>query len=84
MKHILIILSLILLFTPPVFGQETGVLYLWERSSGSVWKTFGDEDTQLKYNGKIKNGKPEGMGVLFAPDGSKYVGEWKDGQETTK
>ena len=75
MKHIPIILSLILLFTPPVFGQETGVLYLWERSSGSVWKTFGDEDTQLKYNGEIKNGEPEGMGVLLSPSGTKVCRE---------
>ena len=63
-----------------MFGQETGVLYLWERSSGSVWKTFGDDVTQLKYNGEIKNGKPEGMGVLLYPSGTKYIGDWKDGR----
>jgi hypothetical protein len=40
MKHPLIILS-ILLLSSPLFGQETGVLYQYETSSGFVWeKTY--------------------------------------------
>ena len=80
MKHLLIILSLLLL-SSPVIGQETGVLYLYETSSGLVWKTFGDDKVQPKYKGEIKNGKPEGFGNLTSSDGEKYVGEWKDGKK---
>ena len=80
MKHLLIILS-ILLLSSPLFGQETGVLYLYETSSGKKWKTFGDGKVQPKYKGKITNGKPNGFGVLTYPDGKKYEGEWKDGRE---
>jgi len=54
-------------------------LYLWETSSGLVWKTFGDDKVQPKYKGEIKNGKPEGFGNLTSSDGEKYIGEWKDG-----
>ena len=80
MKNLLIILSLLLL-SSPVIGQETGVLYLYETSSGLVWKTFGDDKVQPKYKGEIKNGKPEGFGNLTSSDGEKYVGEWKDGKK---
>jgi len=79
-KHLLILISLILL-SSPLFGQETGVLYLWEISSGNVWKSFGDKDTQPKYKGQFENGKPNGQGTYTNPDGEKYVGEWKDGEK---
>ena len=80
MRHLLIILS-ILLLSSPVIGQETGVLYLYETSSVLVWKTFGDDKVQPKYKGEIKNGKPEGFGNLTSSDVEKYVGEWKDGKK---
>jgi len=56
MKHILIILSFLL--SSPVIGEETGVLYQYESSSGIQWKTFGNEKVQPKYEGKITNMKP--------------------------
>jgi len=34
MKHLLIILISFLLLSSPVIGEETGVLYYWETSSG--------------------------------------------------
>ena len=71
----------LLLLNSPLFGQETGVLYQYETSSGLVWKTFGDGKVQPKYKGGIKNGKPEGFGNLTSSDGEKYVGEWKDGKK---
>ena len=58
MKHLLIILSLFLLLSSPVVGQETGVLYQYKTSSGIKWKTFGNEKVQPKYEGKITNMKP--------------------------
>jgi hypothetical protein len=51
-KHLLIIFS-ILLLSSPVFGQETGVLYQYETSSGIKWKTFGDGTVQP--NMKVKS-----------------------------
>ena len=81
MKHLLIILSLLLL-TSPVIGQESGVLYQYETSSGIQWKTFGDEKVQPMYKGEIKYGKMDGLGVLIYPyDGKSVVGEWKHGWE---
>ena len=80
MKQLIILLS-ILLLSSPVIGQETGVLYLYETSSGFVWKSFGDKDTQHKYKGQVENGKPNGQGTYTNPDGEKYVGEWKDGEK---
>ena len=81
MKHLLIILSLLLL-SSPVIGQETGVLYLYETSSGYVYKSFGDGKVKPKYKGEISNGKPNGFGVLTYPYGGKsVVGKWKNGKE---
>ena len=80
MKHLIIFLSILFLSTP-LFGQETGALYLYKTSSGLVWKTFGDDKVQPKYKGEIKNRKPEGFGNLTSSDGEKYVGEWKDGKK---
>ncbi len=78
MKHLLIILSLLLL-SSPVIGEETGVLYQYETSSDFVWKTFGDEKVQHKYKGEIKNGKPNGVGILYENFEIKYMGGWKNG-----
>ena len=81
MRHILIILSFLLL-SSPLFGQETGVLYLYESSSGVVLKSFGNEKVQPKYEGEIIIGKPDGFGVLTYPYNEKsVVGEWKNGKE---
>ena len=74
----LLTLSLLLL-TSSLFGQETGVLYQYETSSGLVWKTFGDGKVQPKYKGEIKNGKPNGFGFQTYKNGNKYFGEHKNG-----
>ena len=69
MKHLLIILS-ILLLSSPLFGQETGVLYLWENGT--------------KYMGEWKDGKKHGQGTETYPNGSKYVGKFKNGKKHRK
>ena len=80
MRHLLIINLTLLLFTFPLFGQETGVLYQYKTSSGIKWETFGNEKVQPKYKGEITNGKPNGFGVLTYPyKGKSIVGEWKNG-----
>ena len=81
MKHLLIILSFLLLSSPVIGDNHKGeTLYLWETSSGWVWKGFGDKDTHRVYKGEVENGVPNGLGIDISPDGSKYVGEWKDGK----
>jgi len=81
-KHLLIIILSLLLLSSPVIGQETGVLYQYESSSGFVLKSFGDGKVQPKYKGEITNGEPNGFGVLTYPYGEKsVVGEWKNGKE---
>ena len=39
-------------FTAFAQSTDTGILYLWELSSGKVWKKFGDEKTQQIYKGE--------------------------------
>ena len=82
MKHILILLS-ILLLSSPLFGNPKGehTLYRWETSSGIQWREFGDKDIHPQYKGDVENGKPSGLGVITFPDGSKFVGEYKDGEK---
>ena len=62
-KHLLIILIILisfLLFSSPVIGQETGVLYLWENGT--------------KYMGEWKYGEKHGQGTFTWPDEGKYKG----------
>ena len=63
-----------------MIGEEPVVLYQYETSSGIKWETLGYLEIQPKYEGEIKNIKPNGQGTITYPDGRKYVGEWKDGK----
>ena len=60
MKHLLILLISILLLSSPVIGNnhKGETLYLWETSSGEVWKGFGDKETHSVYKGDVENGVP--------------------------
>ena len=81
MKHLLILLSILLLSSPVIGDNHKGdTLYFWETSSGLVWKGFGDKDIHPKYKGDVVSSKPNGLGILTYPWGTKYVGEWKDGR----
>ena len=87
-KHLLIILSILLLsslLTSCEKNEET--LYRWETSSGWEWKTMGDKNNNIYYQGEVKREYIlfgdyilEGLGSKTYPDGDKYVGEWKDGE----
>ena len=84
MKHLLILLISILLLSSPVIGynHKGETLYGWITSSSTLeWKRFGDKETHPIYKGDIENGKPSGLGVITFPDGSKFVGEYKDGEK---
>ena len=80
MKHLLIILSFLLLSSPVIGNSHKGeTLYGWITSSSTLeWKGFGDKETHPIYKGDVENGKPSGLGVITFPDGSKFVGEFKD------
>ena len=84
MKHLLFIITF-QIFTFNLYAQssETGVLYQFKSSSGLVWKTFGKDKVQPKYEGEVSDGAPDGLGVLTYPFsyGKSVVGEWKIGKE---
>ena len=83
MKHILIIISFLLLSSPVIGNNHKGeTLYAWGEYIPFVWKEFGDKETHPKYTGDVKNGKPDGQGTETFPDGSKYIGEWIGGKPT--
>ena len=83
MKHLFILLISILLLSSPVIGDnhKGETLYKWGEYPDYKWMGFGDKETHPKYQGQVKDGKPNGLGVIIYPDGRKYVGEWKDGRE---
>ena len=65
MRNIFIVFTFsLLLVTSLLFGQETGVLYLYKSSSGVVFKIFGNEKVQPKYEGEITNGEANGFGIF--------------------
>jgi len=83
-KHLLlIIISQFFTFNLYAQSSEIGVLFQFKSSSGLVWKTFGQDKVQPKYEGEVSNGAPEGFGVLSYPFsyGKSVVGEWKIGKE---
>ena len=79
MKHILILLSLLIL-TLPLVAQEIGVLYFKKVNGKYGWFEKGNDKNDWKYIGEIKNGKPNGTGVLSSTLG-KYSGELKNGMK---
>jgi hypothetical protein len=83
MKHLLIIILSMLLYSPVIGDNNKGeTLYAWGKYIPFVWKGFGDKETHPKYTGDVKNGKPDGQGTETFPDGSKYIGEWIGGKPT--
>ena len=80
MKHLLIILSILLLSSPVIGESKTSeTLYEWETSSGIQWREIGDKDFHAKYKGDVVIGKPHGVGTVVYPDGNKYAGKWMNG-----
>ncbi len=77
-KLLLIFLSIHFL-SSPLLGQETGILFRHQTSTGIKWKTFGNEKIQPKYKGEIVDGTPHGFGFQTFKNGDKYFGEHKFG-----
>ena len=86
MKHILIIISFLLLSSPVIGNNHKGeTLYRWNNFPPYKWMGHGDKDTHPKYLGQVQDGKPNGLGILISPNYSigtkwKYVGGLKDGR----
>ena len=83
MKYLFIILiSILLLYSAAMGNNDKGeTLYRWKKSSGNgyVWKRFGNKENHPLYHGDVKNGTPNGLGILIYKDGRKYEGYWKNG-----
>ena len=60
------------------------VLFLRVENGEQKWFENGNEDSDGKYIGEIKNVKPNGQGTYTFPDGKKYVGGFKDGEKHGK
>jgi len=69
-KHILLILSFLLLSSPVIGNSHKGeTLYGWGNTLPYVWKGVGDKETNPKYEGDVENGVPNGLGVLISTNG---------------
>ena len=80
MKHLLIILSFLLLSSPGIGNSKTSeTLFGGKTVSGIQWREIGDKDFHAKYKGDVMIGRPHGVGTVVYPDGNKYVGEWMNG-----
>ena len=77
MKFIIITIWILILCFP-LCAQNTGILYLNKVDGELIWMNTGNEKKHWKYKGEIKNGKPNGTGVLNSQYG-EYVGELKNG-----
>ena len=85
MKHILILIS-ILLLSCPVIGEDTGILFFREVEGKWLWFEDGNKDKDVIYRGEFKDGwfediQPNGQGSISYPNGRNYDGEWKDGKK---
>ena len=79
MKIILILLLIFLLILSlPLLAQASGNLYLKNVNGKFGWFKTGNDKIDWTYVGEIKNGKPNGSGVLSTTFG-KYSGEFKNG-----
>ena len=58
MKHLLIILSILLLSSPVIGDNHKGeTLYMWGEYPDWKWVESGDKETQHKYQGQVVDGK---------------------------
>ena len=81
MKPLLILISILLLLTSPLFSSEKKNDYDGESKEGLPHGqgTYYHRDGKT-YKGEWKDGIPPGPGIFTYPDGTKYVGELKDGK----
>ena len=82
MRLPIIIFSTLLLSYPVNVSNHKGVtLFEWGKYHDYLQKVFGDKKTHPTYQGDVKNGVPNGLGIIIYPNGDKYIGEWEDGKK---
>ena len=59
-------------------NTKKGILYYLKENGEWKWFKTGDDKLDEKYSGEIKNGQPNGEGVLMWPKGI-FAGQWKNG-----
>ena len=60
--------------------SEKGFLFFKKVNGVWYWVDYGNEKTDIRYEGEISNGLPNGQGTRTHPNGGIYEGEWKDGK----
>ena len=66
MRHLFIAISILIFSTPVVGNKHKGeTLYVLGEYPDWEWMEFGNKETQPKYQGQVKDGKPNGLGVLI-------------------
>ena len=81
MKNIFILTSFLLLSSNAIGDNHKGnTLYVLGEYPDWEWVESGDKYTQPKFQGQVKDGKPNGLGVLTSTNGWKYFGSWKNGE----
>ena len=80
-KHLLLLCSM-LIVSSSVIGNKYKVetLYVSGKYPFWEWNELGDQKNQPKYRGQVKDGKPNGLGVLISTNGWTYFGSWQNGQ----
>ena len=58
-----------------------GDLFFPVKNNNWGWFVEGDENNDEKYEGEIRNGKPNGNGTSAFPNGTKYVGKFLNGKK---
>ena len=53
---------------------------MWGEERPYKWMGFGEKETHPVYKGQVKDGKPNGLGIINYPNRNKYVGSWKNGK----
>tara|TARA_B100000579_G_C22273039_1_gene594741 strand:- start:54 stop:395 length:342 start_codon:yes stop_codon:yes gene_type:complete len=78
----LLIIFFFLLINLYVLGSNNKDITLYVLGEYPNWKWIKsiDEKNLSKYQGEIKNGKPNGLGILTSTNGWKYYGSWKNGK----
>tara|TARA_B100001996_G_C18188333_1_gene411111 strand:+ start:186 stop:524 length:339 start_codon:yes stop_codon:yes gene_type:complete len=80
-KHLLFLITILLLSSPVIGNKHKGeTLYVLGEYPDWEWVEVGDKKTQPTYQGQVKEGKPNGLGVLISTNGWKYFGSWMNGE----
>ena len=80
-KHLIFIISVLILASNAIGKENKGkTLYVIGEYPDWEWEESGDKRTQSTYQGQVKDGEPNGLGVLISTNGWKYFGSWKNGE----